>query len=259
MLVYGPSGIGKTQLAGTSNEVEAMRDILYADAEGGVRTIRHQKGIDYVRVTNFRMLRQLYEFVRRHCQARDADDIQQLIQLERMLKPDAGDISAENVKRYNTVVIDSLYEVQKYLLYQVLGVDMTTYSFANAMRPTTWDDWRNVLDQLRAMIRQFRDLPINVIMTCNEGIESEEGVEVSVGTNLPGLQGKAAREVQMYFDVVGYYRMVTVKEGDTTISKRRLFLQPGPRHQAKNRFSEIKAPFIDSPTMEQLAGPVLGS
>ena len=54
MLVYGESGVGKTTLAGSADEVAEMRKVLIIDIEGGTLSIRKKfPNVEVVRVKNW--------------------------------------------------------------------------------------------------------------------------------------------------------------------------------------------------------------
>src|SRR5262252_7280959 len=59
MLVYGPYGVGKSTLAGSSVDVTGMRDVLMVDAESGDLVLQDNPRIvaadeiEHVRVSNF--------------------------------------------------------------------------------------------------------------------------------------------------------------------------------------------------------------
>ena len=84
IFVYGPPGVGKTVLAGTSDDSPNTSPVIVADIEGGTRSIRKRKGIDVKPI-------------------RSTED---LVELHRQLL-------TENDGYYKTCVIDSLTELQK--------------------------------------------------------------------------------------------------------------------------------------------------
>src|SRR6185503_8428762 len=91
LLVYGNSGIGKTQLIGSSDEVPELRKVLMMDAEGGSMTLEHcYPNVDIVRVTNWKEVVGVIHYL-------------------------------ENSQHdYSTLCLDSLTEIQKFNMYSVL-------------------------------------------------------------------------------------------------------------------------------------------
>ena len=88
ILVYGSPGVGKTVFAATTNDDKRTSPALLIDLEGGTLSIA-DKDIDVVRVTKFKQFNEIYEYLR-------------------------------NGSHYKTVIIDSLTEVQKLNMYEIL-------------------------------------------------------------------------------------------------------------------------------------------
>ena len=135
LLIYGDFGVGKTSLAASAQDVLTMQDTIFIDVESGGRVIDDREDIDTVGINAFQQFARVYEFLRMHCKARDANDIDQMIKLESYFKtrdPKQPYIVTEP-KRYKTVIVDSLTEVQKYCMYQLLGVKVG--EFALDMEP----------------------------------------------------------------------------------------------------------------------------
>jgi hypothetical protein len=86
VLIYGDSGAGKTWLAGSAADVEAMRPVLFVDLESGVLSIR-DRDVDLLPV-------------------RSHADLQELSDLISNPSPEDGEDEP-----YRTVVIDSLTEL----------------------------------------------------------------------------------------------------------------------------------------------------
>jgi hypothetical protein len=195
LLIYGDWGIGKTVLAGSASLVPEMRDVLVIDAEGGTESlVRTYPQCDVVRITDIDGLWPIYD------------------ELHRGKHP------------YGTVVLDSLSELQKYDMYKTLEV-------GSIERPGKVDpdiagmrEWGISLEHMRKMVRQFRDLPMNVIFTAL--VRFEKDPKTGVTMKMPGLQGKAGGELPAFPDVVLYYFTKEVKEtgpdGDEIIVERRI-------------------------------------
>jgi hypothetical protein len=62
--------------------------------------------------------------------------------------------------------------------------------------------WGKNIEQIRKWVRKYRDLPLNVIMTCHEQIDKDN----MTGQQLhkPQLSGKLSNEVAGFFDIVAY-------------------------------------------------------
>ncbi len=94
MMVYGKPGAGKTTLLGTAADVEDMRDILHVDAESGNLAIEDNPRIKHpefltdnrVRVTNFKQVAMVHDFLKGHCKYRDENNTAKLIEYESWLR-----------------------------------------------------------------------------------------------------------------------------------------------------------------------------
>lgn len=245
LMLYGDFGQGKTYLAGTAVDVPAMKDVLLLNAEAGDLTLAvdidgHEfTKIDTIPVTNFKQVGAMYNFLKAHCLFRDQDNIEKLIELEKRV---TGEEDITVPKKYRTVIIDSLTELDTYSMNQVLGINEQTKpddDIANA----EWGDFRRNKHMLGRTIRDFRNLPMHVIFICARQYTQDESKKMIFQ---PALTGQLAREAQGFVDMVGYYHGKTLENGDT---ERRLFIQPTGRWAAKNRFSVYKEPYFDDPTI----------
>jgi len=249
-LVYGDYGVGKSYLIGTASEVPEMKDVLYISAEGGDLTIEGFD-LDIVPVYNYAQFARVHEFLRLHCKYRDAyregNTVakEKLIKLEAMLRGvDEGSI--KEPKLYNTVGVDSLSEVQKYCMYQLLGIKVGEFSLDIEPETPQWAEWGKSAEMIRLLVRSFRDLPMHVLFVCARAEEQDHQKRFHYKPLLPG---KLANEIQGFFDVVGYL-MAAPTEGEGM--HRRLWLEPGQTFQAKNRFTDFKERYLDDPSMSKL-------
>jgi len=232
--------------------------VLYINAEAGDESIK-SFDIDLVDVTNFSQFARVHEYLRQHCKLRDSykDDgsqeaRQKLIQYEASLKGlEEGDIDEPTL--YYTVVIDSLTEVQKYCMYQLLGIEVGRYALDLEPETPQWTEWGKSAEMIRLLIRTFRDLPLHTIVVCGQAQEQDHQKRFHYGPLLPG---KLANEVQGFFDVVGYFVAQPTEGGEMY---RRLWLEPGQTFKAKNRFRDFDGRYLDNPSMADLAKLSLAS
>jgi hypothetical protein len=155
-LVYGDYGVGKSYLVATASEVPEMRDMIYINAEGGDLTIENFD-LDIVSVYNYGQFARVHEFLRLHCKYRDmfrAGDPtakQKLIKLEATLRGiDERDI--ESPKLYYTVGVDSLSEVQKYCMYQLLGIKVGEFALDVEPETPQWAEWGKSAEMIRLLV-----------------------------------------------------------------------------------------------------------
>lgn len=245
MLIYGPYGVGKTTLAASAEDVPEMSDVLYIDAEGGMLSLADRPDIDVIEINDFSQFARIHQYLIRHCAARDANDTEALKKLEESLGLDR-----KVPKRYNTVVIDSLSEVQRYNMYQLLGVKIGTAKIDDDWETPEFSHWNKTTEMMRLVVRSFRDLPMNIIFLSSEKVADEKKGTITI--NFPN---QLSKDIPGFIDVVGYYQAITNKGQDGMVSvKRRLELEPGRIYLAKHRFGKaLKGQSgIDEPTMQLL-------
>lgn len=218
MLIYGPPGAGKTVLAATAADVPEMAPVLYVDVEGGTRSIR-DKQVDVLRVKSFSELLQLLDVLR------------------------------TGHHKYRTVVIDSLTEVQKLNMYEIMkkvvGQDPSRDPDIPALR-----DYGKNSEQIRRLIRGYRDLTnTHVIFTALASESKDE--KTGVVKVYPALSGKLASEVPGFLDVVVYLSVAEQNGNEVRV----LVTDMTSRVMAKHRtpISGVRLPrFLKNPTMPKI-------
>ena len=252
-LFYGPYGAGKTTLAGSAADVPAMCDILFIDAESGSLAledspqIKNVGGIDTVRVNNFQMVAHVQEFLKAHCIARDRNDEVTLRALEARVKGCSPD-EIITPRRYRTVVVDSLTEVNTFSLYQLLNIATDMKLVDAQVEVAQFAEYNRHNQMMQLVIRAYRDLPIHVILVCAVLYDQDELKRYHY---TPYLTGKLSRQVQGFVDIVGFLQVGKQKEGEESAA-RRLYVQPVGNFDAKNRRASFKAPFIEDPSMTKI-------
>jgi hypothetical protein len=274
-LFYGPFGSGKSSLAASAVDVPEMNDILIVDAESGTMSvadaphIKDRALIDVVRVTDFKTVAYVQEFLKAHCVSRDSLDLNRLKALQARLwgydlsvideshiGPDVVEVvngqevtKKARLRKYRTAIIDSLTEIDTFSMYQLLNIQ-TDMKLDKEMDVAQFAEFRKNNQMMQLLVRAYRDLPMNVIIVCSSQYTQDELKQMHW---TPALTGKLSNQVQGFVDVCGYISTGKPAEGDKTIP-RRLFIQPIGRFDAKNRIASFKDPFIDSPSMKDLMG-----
>ncbi len=246
-LIYGNYGVGKTTLACSALDVEDMRDVLIISAESGDLSVSHMEDLDVITVQDFRTLGQIHEFLKQHCRARDEDDTDRLVQLQAAVTGvDADEIEADEVKRYRTVILDSLSELEAYCFNQLLGITDTT-RLDEETQSAEWSEYKKNHTMILRVVRAFRDLPMHVIFTAAEQFNQDETKKYKYS---PDLTGKLSKKVQGFMDMVGYY--VAGKAGEETL--RRLYVSPSGtgKYDAKHRYQAFKGDHFDNPTIAKI-------
>ncbi|MCA1799956.1 MAG: ATP-binding protein [Actinobacteria bacterium] len=248
-LFYGNYGTGKTTLASTAQDVPEMRDVLFIDAEAGDTSLSHRDDIDTITIANYGQFARVFEFLRLHCKARDEGDLATLGKLEAHFKGLDAPVPPKEVRKYNTVVIDSITEVQKYCMYQLLGVNVGEYELDAEPTQAQFAEWGKSAEMIRLLVRSFRNLPMHVIIVAAENtVEDETKKQIKS----PALPGKLSKEIQGFLDVVGY--LVASRADAEGGIKRRVWLEPGKTFDAKSRLQWLKVAYIDDPTMAMIMG-----
>ena len=215
MLVYGNSGMGKTRLGGSADAVPSMRKVLIVDVEGGTLTLTHSHpNVDIVRVETWKEMQAVYD-----------------------------ELYAGNTG-YNTVVLDSLTEIQKFNMYDVMS-DLKRQNPERSVDVPSMREWGINLEQMRKFVRAFRDMPVNTIFTALA--KEEKNAKTGMVHKKPSLSGKLADEVAAFLDIVCY---MYVKEIDGEM-RRMLLTTSTDEYVAKDRTGKLPL-VIPDPTMTEI-------
>jgi hypothetical protein len=218
-MVFAESGWGKTTLAGSSDAVPAMRKVVALDFEGGDLSLSHSyPNVDILPVKQWEDVQAVY------------DDLL------------AGGHD------YQTIIIDSLSEIQKLCMYYVMGRVIEEHpgreEFVPSMR-----EWGINLEMMRRFVRAMRDLPYNVIFTAL--VAEDRNQRTGITTKKPSLSGKLKNEVAAFLDVVSYGYFKEVTENNETVQKRLLLTRSTDEIIAKDRTGKLPEVVVE-PTMEIL-------
>jgi phage nucleotide-binding protein len=224
ILIYGDSGTGKTTLCGSADDVPQMRKVLIVDLEGGTESLRSgYPNVDVVRVSDWKQMQAVYDDLKRGGHG------------------------------YETAIIDSLTECQKFNMYHIMKdlVDRKTAEEKYVDEDiASVREWGKNIEQMRKFVRAMRDLPIHTIFTALEQEKKDDKTGAVKVT--PSLSGKLAGEVAAFLDVVMYYyvKEVASDDGENEI-KRILLTRRTAKHTAKDRTGKLPTMIVD-PTMKSL-------
>lgn len=219
ILLYGDSGVGKTRLAGSADAVPSLRKVLFVDIEGGTTTlVNSYPNCEVVRVKNWKEMQQVYDALYN----KDVD--------------------------YNTVVLDSLTEIQKFNMSDIM---MSVVQKRPDLDPDvpSMREWGKNLEQIRRFVRGFRDLEINTIFTALARSERDERTGITY--TKPSLSGKMADEVAAFLDIVGYLYVKEVSTDGGTKMQRLLLTQKTDNVIAKDRSGKLEQ-VIPDPDMSAI-------
>lgn len=208
-IIYGPPGIGKTTLAASACEVEAMCPVLHLNIENGAQSIEHR----YPQL----------EIV-------DIDSIKELQDVFRELHAKKG-------AGYKTIIPDNLTEAQSQGMDYILGSERERVDFTEFEGATFGNGaWNRSSEQMRKLIRYFRGLPMNVIFVAWAKDYAKEDNKVDMRPSFTKTFGGEAPG--MVNDVYYYY-----KAGDDRI----LLTEATERAVAKDRTGKLPK-LIKNPT-----------
>ena len=232
IIIYGAQGVGKTVLGGSAQDHPDLAPVLFVNIEGGLKSIAARGDID-------------------------AEDVGSTAELEELFWKLAN--KDPEYAKYRTVVIDSVTELQTLNLEEIVAKAVASKTGKNANRTTAdevWmDDYGKSTVQLKRLLRWFKDLPINVIITAlpkkvypkGKKDEDKEPSEI-----LPSLTSKLGDSLMGYVDYV-WYMFSEERENDEVI--RYILTRDKGVYRAKTRgmnFSEAMGPVVTNPNMKDL-------
>ena len=217
-LFYGGPGVGKTLLCGTAADVIEMSPVLLIDVEGGSFTLREKyPQVDVVRVQTWEDMSKVYNEL------------------------------FDGKTGYKTVILDSLTEIQKFSMYQIM-VDLVRKEPDRDPDVPGMREWGKNTEQIRRLVRAFRDLPMNALFTALS--VSERNPRTGLDHVKPALSGKLSAEVAGFVDIVAYMYTKT-KNKDTGEVGRYLLTGSTETQVAKDRSDKLPL-VVEEPTMHTL-------
>ncbi len=247
-LFYGDYGVGKTTLAASVVDIESMRDVLFLDIESGdlsltdTDRIGHTDKLDVIKITNFAMADKVKEWLTAHCTFRDQPGPEAEEKL-RQLESRVRGRPVGKPKRYKTLVVDTLSEIETFCMYGVLGIN-DQMALADDIPTAEWAQFKQNNNKMQILVRRLRDLPMHVLMTCACKWNQDELKRYHYTL---ALTGQLSKQVQGFVDIVGYMEMGQPTEN--TAAPRRLWVQRVGRFDAKCRWASYKGTHFDDPTM----------
>lgn len=266
--IYGDYGSGKTYLSGTIEEVMIAKDkeepitltlpegihvrraTLFANAEQGDEGLPTEY-VDIIikDIFTYKDFSQLYDFLKLHCRYYQEGNVENLIKLQSGYFKIPRD-QIDELWIFGAVIVDSLTEIQKYCVYQLIGLSQES-KLDEEPDYMQMRQWGTALEMILLMVRNFRALPMFKIFIIQQVEDTDDKKKLFYR---PSLQGQAKASILGFFDFVGYYNMA-IKE-DSIL--RRLFLLPIGPFKAKHRFESFHDNYIDNPRMADLVKFKLG-
>lgn len=188
--IYGGPGTGKTTLAASAFDVPEMNPVLHLNIENGTQSISGiYPELEIVDIDRFKQLQDAYNALY-----------------------SGQDFDAQTCAGYRTVILDNVTEGQKKGMEHIFqaeklaaqGINFTEFAMATFAN----GGWNQSSEQMRKMIRAFRELPCYVII-----VAWETDIEKSESRHLwtPSFTSKVAQEMPgMVNDV---YRLTISTDG----------------------------------------------
>lgn len=223
-LDYGDAGVGKTWKLGTAADHPSTSPVLIFDVEGGLTTIRHRAEIDTVPVRSLTEIKKHY------------NKIYHSIKIDPITnKPNIY---------WKTIGVDSLSELANLAMKDIMKVAYDRNPDKVDINVPSPREWGICREQIRDIVRAFRDLPCNVIYTAGVGTLQEEGQPTKY---FPGFAGKLQKDVPGFMDIVGY--MYNENVGETIV--RKIQFQSTRKIVAKDRTSTLGG-MLENPTVPMM-------
>ena len=263
---YGKPGVGKTRLAASAEEIPEFRDVLLIDAEAGTTSLQNTNpNIPTVTIEDWSQFAKIHNFLRTHCRYKEQYKLghkefkDKLLELEVEIR--GGDAVGKEPLLIETVILDSITEIQKFAMAFVLDIDLATWELDNPFKLPKFKEWGENTEYVRLLVRHFRNLGVNLILTAHDKSDRDERTgKVDV---LPSLPGKLPNEILGFLDVCGYLyvptRKVESEASDESDSEFRnvILFQPNGKYIAKDRY-ECLGSFMVNPTMEKIIKKIKG-
>lgn len=219
--IYGGSGTGKTTLAASAIEVPEMNPVLHLNIENGTQSVKDiYPNLEIIDIDHFKQLQTVYNELYR-----------------------GQDFTAQTCAGYRTIILDNLTEAQSKGMEHIFqseklastGINFTEFVMAS------WENkgWNTSSQQMRKLIRAFRELPCYIIL-----VAWETDIDKSDSRHkwTPAFTAKLAGEMPgMVNDV---YRLSLGNDGVTRA------LQTGLSRDVVAKDRTRKLPFkLENPTM----------
>lgn len=138
---------------------------LFLSAEGGLLSIKDKRP-KYIEINTIENLLEAYNYL------------------------------ANEKHKFETVILDSITEISNVLKLEIENKEGHSMQL---------QDWGLLKNQLTSIFRNFRDLPMNVILLAQEAYITDED---KIKKIVPSLDGKGATSALPYFmDIVGYIKV----------------------------------------------------
>lgn len=171
-VLYGPSATGKTTLAATF-----PKPLLLLDAKDrGTDSISDVEGISVMDGETWEDFEMVYWYLKKFS------------------------------KKYKTIVIDTLSQVQQIAIEKVIGDDLKEGKRAGDWGTMTKQKWGNVASALKTWIINYRDLPMEVVFIAQDrtfNIDEEDEAEGLKPSVEPGMIPSVVKHLNAAVSIIG--------------------------------------------------------
>jgi hypothetical protein len=149
---------------------------------------------------------------------------------------------------YRSIGLDSLTEIQKFSMYNIMEDVVAKEPTRDPDIPSV-REWGKSIEQIRRLVRAFRDLPMNVVFTAL--VKHDKDNKTGTVHTKPMLPGKLADEVAGFLDIVSYYYVKNIDVGGESVRKRLLLTGATESTVAKDRSGGLPL-ILEEPTMRDI-------
>ena len=208
ILLYGPSGVGKTSL------FYDAKDTLILDVEHGTSVLERES---YFKETDHDSQVEVLQLT-------SWEDVQGIF-----MALQSGEL------RFTNIVLDSLTDIRELCKAHVVSTEKRSRISDDV---PSQQDWNVITERMRKMIRQFKALDCNVIYVCREyTYKDEETGSVFVR---PAIGGKLEDDLPGMMDITAYMNIGKEK-------KRVIAFELDGKYYAKDRTNRFPK-FLENPT-----------
>lgn len=144
---------------------------------------------------------------------------------------------------FASVVWDSLTEIQKRCLDQIVGINQPKIQ-----------DWGELLRNMERLVRDFRDLTMHPIKPLQNVTFITTTLIDDTGIRRPNIQGALRLTLPQFVDVVGFLEVKQAQDGSLV---RGLMTQPYPGYVAKDRTGRLGG-YVWNPNIQQMMEVING-
>lgn len=215
ILLYGPSGTGKTSLASTASTVEELGPVLYVDLERGTAPAAKYGDLDNMLIVQPATYKEFANLLIGISEAKD--------------------------KPFKTVIIDTIDRLQ-----ELIKVHFTTVNPKDSFAM-----WAATYDKVLDLVNKIAfDLSLNILCVTHEAREVTETERLSlIG---PAFEGKQSfKKLPSIFDIIGRMTWEDVGEDGNEQLITVLTVKSSSNILTKTRFDNMPS-MIGNPSMSKL-------